>query len=214
MPLGTSWGDNANQLARRAVSAQWSKGDSVKPLNLDELTGTLAIGSMIVGGAALGIQAVVDLKPFVTYVVSLASWEPLIAVPAFFVSYLTGLITVKLSAIWFDNRRREPAGTAARRLVLVGAQAELVVEEYKRLIRERELLQSACPAMLLFAASLALKTCMTTSDLGGRLRGGRVIFIGGDLLLIALIPVTLLLVRRSHRALLALLAALDEPRAS
>jgi hypothetical protein len=187
----------------------------VKQVNLDELSGTLAVGSVVIGGACLPIQAFVDLKGFVTWLTSLASWEPLIAIPVFFVSYLTGLVTVRLSAIWFNRRRREPPDTLARRLVLVGAQAELVVEEYKRLIREIELLQGTCPAMLLFASGLAIKICTEAADLGGRLNWGRVLFVGLDIALVALVPIVLLLVNKGHRSLMALLSALeDAPRAS
>ena len=180
----------------------------MKLSSVEELTSNVSVGSLFVAGVLLGVDAFVDLRDFTGYLIGLPVWEPLAAIPAFFVSYVAGLIVIRLSALAFARRRGDSCEALAERLIIVASQPESVVAYFEKTSREVELLQGVVPALACIAAGLAIKALEAAPDIGGRLQGGRVIFLAAAFTLLLLNVPTLFLIKDGQRQLRALLRAL------
>ena len=129
-----------------------------------------------------------------------------------FVSYLVGLITVRLSAWGFEKRRGEGPRTYAHRVVTVGrCGSELVASEYARLVRDVELLQGSCSAIAVLVLGLLLKIPHIAPDIGGHLLWGRLVFVGVGLSLLVVVVVAWSLAKRTHTRIQALVDEVDPP---
>jgi hypothetical protein len=195
------------------ASGMWGtavpEGDMKQP-SLDELTGNLAIGSVVVGGVTLIVHAFSDMKGFFTWITSLAVWEVVIAIPVLFLSYVVGLLTIRLSAWWHDSRRREGPGLHAEWVLSVGrTRSDFIAAEYARTVRELEILQGAVPAVICLVCGLTVKLSRTAPDIGGHLHWGRAVFLFVDIGLIVVAILLRKLARRQHMQVLSLIAAID-----
>ena len=181
----------------------------MKQPSLDELTGNLAIGSVVVGGITLVVHAFSDMKGFFTWITKLAVWEVVIAIPVLFLSYIVGLLTIRLSAWWCDSRRKEGPRFHADRVLIVGrTRSDFIAGEYARTVRELEVLQGAVSAVACLACGLSVKLVRTAPDIGGHLHWGRVIFLFVDIGLVTVALLLGLLARRQHAQVQSLIAAI------
>ncbi|MBN2526104.1 MAG: hypothetical protein JXR76_06900 [Deltaproteobacteria bacterium] len=184
----------------------------MKQLNIDETTGFVAIGSVIVSGGLLIIHAFIDMKLYVEYLYSLAVWHVAIAVPLLFLSYITGMVTVKLCAWGADIRRGENAESYALRVVTLSkVNCEFISNEYSRLSRQLEFFQGSCFAIGILVLGIATKVCRCEPDIGGRLEWGRTIFIIADAFLIGLILLLWALAQRVYAKMVSLNRRIQNP---
>jgi hypothetical protein len=180
----------------------------VKAVGLGELTSTAAVGSVLVLGIILGLDAFIEIRDFFEYATSLAAWDIVLALPVLFVTWMTGAVAIQTTAWWHERQRGETAGEYAQRVIAFGkAGQDYVVSEYSRLVRELELLQAVGPAFFVFATGIALKALNATPDFGGRLEFGRVIFLAVALVVFAVIGLTVALARRTRAKIIALVQA-------
>ncbi|MDM0109908.1 hypothetical protein QTH97_33705 [Variovorax sp. J22R24] len=172
---------------------------------LDSFTSKLAIGAIVIAAAAAAVQAFVDVRPFFNWVVSSKVWEVFIALPVVVLSYLIGLVVVRISAGAFDAWRGDSPKRRVSRMLIVSKSGSSMLANYlDKLILEEEILQGACPATLLLGIGLSLKVMMSSSDIGGNLSHGRLIFGVVAVILFALATVLLFFANSTHRSIVEL----------
>ncbi|MCI5143648.1 MAG: hypothetical protein D3909_18365, partial [Candidatus Electrothrix sp. ATG1] len=138
-------------------------------------------------------------------------WDIFIALPVLILSYVIGLVVVRLAAIGFNYLRRQTVKIMVSRILLVNKfESNMLVEYHEKLVQEMELLQGTCPALVLLGIGLTLKVIMASPDIGGSLPHGKLIFAVIAVLIFMLVLVLLYMIRNIYTVLCELYAQLEE----
>jgi uncharacterized membrane protein (DUF485 family) len=112
--------------------------------NFNLITGYFAIGSTVIASVMASIQAFINLRPFFEKLIKTAVWELFIAIPVIVISYLVGLVFVKLSTQIFDKIRKDTINQKVSRLILISrTKSEMIINRYEKLVQELELLTTS-----------------------------------------------------------------------
>lgn len=162
--------------------------------NLDQFTGKLAIGSLLILAGAITLQGYADIVPFIEWWTGTKTYDFFFALPYIFLSYLLGLVVIRLSATLFDIFRKDSLEQEVSRVITVGKSGnDFITDRYEQLLQEVELLQAACPisALLGIVGFLNLK-------LVDIFPYGRTVFGTLAVFLIAFVPLSLFLISKTR----------------
>lgn len=160
--------------------------------DIDHLTGKLAIGTLIILAGAITIQSFADITVFIEWWTATKSYDFFFAIPFLFLSYLLGLITIRVTAIFFDVFRKNSIQDEVSRIVTVGISgSNFITNRYEQLLQEMELLQAVGPTTALLGLVGLLNIGLAMS-----FPYGKIVFGILGILLIAFLPFSLLLIAR------------------
>lgn len=162
--------------------------------NLDQLTGKLAIGSLLILTGAITLQGYADIVPFIDWWTGTKTYDFFFAIPYLFLSYLLGLVVIRLSAILFNIFRKDSLEQEVSRIITVGRSGnDFITGRYEQLLQEVEVLQAACPVSALLGIVGFLNLRLVEIFPYGRTVFGILAF-----LLIAFIPLSLFLISKTR----------------
>lgn len=131
------------------------KDEPMGKLNLDILTGKLAIGSLWILTALMVIDGFLDLFPFFEWMTKTKSWEVFVAVPAIVFAYIVGIVAIRLSSWLFSLIRRFDIEEETLKFVqLCSLNNGFIIEKHQALKNELELLQASVPPLALLAMAV------------------------------------------------------------
>ena len=160
--------------------------------NFDQFTGKLAIGSLIILAGAIYLQAYADIVPFIEWWASSTVYDFFFALPYLFLSYLLGLVVIRLSSILFSIFRRDSIQVEVKQIIAVGMSGnDFIVSRYEQLLQEVELLQAAGPTSALLGI-----VGLINLRLAEIFPHGRVVFGVLSALLIAFVPLSMFLIAK------------------